>query len=58
MPGGLDKSARLAQEAADAQQKLAEQTASLDPPFPFTIRPFDPDYFSLPVDPAPPKSEA
>jgi hypothetical protein len=53
MNGGINKAGRLADEAAAAREKLARETASLDPPFPFLTQSFDPIYFQLPANPRP-----
>lgn len=46
MPSGLDKSARLAEKRAE--ELAASIPRPLDPPFPYTVEPFDPAFFSLP----------
>jgi hypothetical protein len=48
---GLDKATRLAEKRALAAR--AKVIPPLDPPFPFTMRPFDPGFFALPANPEP-----
>lgn len=42
---GLDKSARLAAARERQEAEQAAAAASLDPPFPYRIIPFDPAFF-------------
>jgi hypothetical protein len=46
---GLDRAARL--EAKRAEKREDDRPASLNPPFPYRMRGFDPDFFRIPANP-------
>lgn len=50
---GLNKAARLAEKRRKEEQ--AKIIPPLDPPFPYTMQPFDPAFFALPANPARPE---
>lgn len=43
----IDKSARLEAQATEATEVEARQQTSLEPPFPFKVKAFDPRFFGL-----------
>ena len=47
---GLDKRARLIAKRLGKELETASEAAALDPPFPYVIDAFDPDFFELPFD--------
>lgn len=43
----IDKSARLAEEAAKREQETAKKASRLNLPFPYKVIPFDPGFFRV-----------
>jgi hypothetical protein len=44
---GLDKAERLLAKRMGEEEEEADQAAGLEPPFPYVMEKFDPEYFEL-----------